>query len=291
MQLPPIQGWNRVAIFGAGSGANGLAALFGAFVSVVYFGSPLGLSFFDPLRPDRLLESESLIENGIRVAIWMNAMLCLINLTPIMVFDGGHILLGLVQALSPRSSVIDRAWIVQVVGQSTGIAAVTLAVSLGLKSDGALLHGWFYLLLFGISVIFAARSNPGDFEVETEGVSRARADKNRMRRLATSRELSEFEETLTRLSDGSRGADEADDEFEDFPVEEEESEESLSTWLRERRGERAEQARQREVDEERRADEILDKVHREGIESLTIADREILERVSARYRSRQGEQA
>ena len=52
-----------------------------------------------------------------------------------------------------------------------------------------------------------------------------------------------------------------------------------------------EQAREREAEEERLADEILEKVHREGIESLSAEDREILNRVSARYRNRQREEA
>jgi hypothetical protein len=43
---------------------------------------------------------------------------------------------------------------------------------------------------------------------------------------------------------------------------------------------------QQEADEERSLDEILERLHRHGRESLSPEDRALLERVSARYRSR-----
>ncbi len=291
--LPPLEGWGRVAIYGAGPAANALATLIGAFVSVALLDSAVTMSLFDPLRPDRLLESPSRLENGLRVAIWMNAMFCLINLVPVMVLDGGHVLLGLIQVFAPPGAVVDRIWLVRLVGVSTGIAAVTLAVSIGLKSDGALMQGWFYLLLFGITVIFAARSGPTELDAYPQwSQGRIAHNLGTLTRGSDRRELSEFEQAIARLGGEVRGNDDADDEDYDLDADDEEQdEESLSTWLRERRSERAEQARQRELDEERRADEILDKVHRLGIQSLTSGDRELLERVSVRYRNRQREQA
>ena len=43
-----------------------------------------------------------------------------------------------------------------------------------------------------------------------------------------------------------------------------------------------------EAEEERMVDAILSRLHTEGLESLSPAERELLERVSARYRSRLG---
>jgi hypothetical protein len=65
----------------------------------------------------------------------------------------------------------------------------------------------------------------------------------------------------------------------------------LSSWLRERRQERVNQARENEEIEEQLADEVLEKVHRSGIDSLTPEDRELLNRVSVRLRNRQREEA
>ena len=41
-----------------------------------------------------------------------------------------------------------------------------------------------------------------------------------------------------------------------------------------------------EAEEEQRVDEILDRLHRHGKESLTAEDHSLLERVSVRYRNR-----
>jgi hypothetical protein len=60
----------------------------------------------------------------------------------------------------------------------------------------------------------------------------------------------------------------------------------LVRWWR-RRGE-ARQQRRREIEaqEDGRVDEILARVHQAGLESLSAEDRELLQRVSARYRHR-----
>jgi Zn-dependent protease len=60
----------------------------------------------------------------------------------------------------------------------------------------------------------------------------------------------------------------------------------IQRWLQRRRAARLQkEAEQREF-EERRMDELLDKVHRLGKESLTAEEKRFMERVSARYRNR-----
>jgi hypothetical protein len=60
----------------------------------------------------------------------------------------------------------------------------------------------------------------------------------------------------------------------------------FESWLARRRRMRNERQRALEAEEERRVDEILARLHEHGPESLSPADRALLERVSARYRSR-----
>jgi Zn-dependent protease len=60
----------------------------------------------------------------------------------------------------------------------------------------------------------------------------------------------------------------------------------LRRWIDAARSARRERQRQLEIDEERRADEILARLHETGLEGLTAEERSLLERVSARYRSR-----
>ena len=79
--------------------------------------------------------------------------------------------------------------------------------------------------------------------------------------------------------------------FDDDGEVELEDEESLSRWLKERQLERVEQARENEANEEKLADDILKKVHRSGIDSLTTEEKAVLQRVSVRFRNRQREQA
>jgi hypothetical protein len=61
----------------------------------------------------------------------------------------------------------------------------------------------------------------------------------------------------------------------------------VGRWLEERREARQERQRQIEEDEERRVDDILARLHITGLDGLSLEDRQILDRVSARYRSRQ----
>ena len=57
-------------------------------------------------------------------------------------------------------------------------------------------------------------------------------------------------------------------------------------WLDERRAKRLERQRQLEADEERRVDEVLVRLHQLGLHGLSEDERALLNRVSARYRSR-----
>ena len=61
----------------------------------------------------------------------------------------------------------------------------------------------------------------------------------------------------------------------------------VGRWLEERREARQEKQRQVEEDEERRVDDILARLHITGLDGLSLEDRQILDRVSARYRNRQ----
>lgn len=60
----------------------------------------------------------------------------------------------------------------------------------------------------------------------------------------------------------------------------------IAQWLANRREARRQRAQQVEAEEERRADEVLARLHATGLESLSAADRALLGRVSQRYRNR-----
>lgn len=58
-------------------------------------------------------------------------------------------------------------------------------------------------------------------------------------------------------------------------------------WLDERRAERLHRQQQLELDEERRLDEVLARLHEKSIDTLSEEDRALLDRVSERLRNRQ----
>jgi hypothetical protein len=60
----------------------------------------------------------------------------------------------------------------------------------------------------------------------------------------------------------------------------------LKRWLDRRRERRHRRERELVAEEERSLDEILARLHRHGIDSLSPEDRALLQRASARYRSR-----
>jgi stage IV sporulation protein FB len=60
----------------------------------------------------------------------------------------------------------------------------------------------------------------------------------------------------------------------------------LQGWKERRRAEKERRLAEQEAQVEQQLDAILDKIHREGRESLTDAERRLLERASARYRNK-----
>jgi hypothetical protein len=63
---------------------------------------------------------------------------------------------------------------------------------------------------------------------------------------------------------------------------------TVRRWLENRREMRRRKRRFLEQQEERQVDEILIRLHEQGMDSLTAKERALLNRVSARYRNRQG---
>jgi hypothetical protein len=60
----------------------------------------------------------------------------------------------------------------------------------------------------------------------------------------------------------------------------------LRRWIEQRRANRRRRMAETEAEEERRVDEVLALLNEVGIDSLSAADRQLLERVSRRYRQR-----
>jgi stage IV sporulation protein FB len=62
---------------------------------------------------------------------------------------------------------------------------------------------------------------------------------------------------------------------------------AIKRWRERRAAQRAERERQQEVDEEQQVDQILDKLHKNGRDALTSAEKQVLQRVSDRLRNKE----
>lgn len=186
----------------------------------------------------------------VALGFWLNWSMLLVNLLPAVPLDGGRVLRSVIW-LSVGQRYVPFGC--TVVGQWTGVVMFLFAW---------LLHGtefglaWGCFLVLGVILFFSSR--------EAATPDAARDDD------PLGYDFSQGYTSLERESE-----------------EEEKDLGPVGRWLEERREARQERQRQIEEDEERRVDEILARLHIGGLEGLSLEDRQILDRVSARYRNRQ----
>jgi stage IV sporulation protein FB len=215
------------------------------------------LGLLNPLSPVDVATG-STTEVIVKLTFWINWSLLVVNLIPAFPLDGAYAL---------RAAILDR-WPLIKPAEASAIVARTAQVLACLLAAGALLWPFdedqlflpirFSLVVFAILLFFAARQ----------------------RRLTDEREQSD-NPFLGYEFTGSLAALERDLEESGTP-----RPGPLRRWIKQRRQARLLRQRQLEQEEERRVDEILTRLHEQGMQSLSVEDRAILDRVSARYRSR-----
>lgn len=217
----------------------------------------------NPLQPNRIAEGTWWIV-GLKVGFWINWVLLLANLIPAYPFDGGPALKALLRMAYPRWPLEMATATVLAVSRLAALGLAIAAISAAvLGPGGATIPPWFALALLSVTLFFSGpRPDPppeGSDFLPGEPISEGELD-------------AAFEQSATSLP-----ADE-----EDEPVFYD-AEEAVSEWidLRQDAGEEATEAH-----DEQRVDEILARVHQDGMASLSAEDRDFLERVSARYRGR-----
>jgi Zn-dependent protease len=262
----PKGGQARAVVHLAGPFANGMIFLFGMALLVQSEHSTLG-HLINPLQPHWFNATDwrvSLIE----IISWVNFQLMLVNLLPCFPFDGAAFIRSMVSSLNvdlPRYRVETG---IKLIGTATAFAFMGMAWFMrnyesppGTSSlfDPA----WLPLLACGIALFFSAR-----YSLNVETTTSPDSSWDEMREV-------EYDSIYSESS------------YFDFTDETENI--AYSQWLVEKQESRRESEIRREEDEDRRADEILKKLHTDGLKSLTDEERSVLDRVSSRIRQRRKE--
>ena len=204
---------------------------------------------FNPIVPPIGAGSFNWVE-GLRLAFWLNWTLAVVNLLPAYPLDGGRILRSL---LWPRFGYRSSVLYVARTAKVSAIGIWILAWLVRSKYPDAMVP----LAILGVFLYFGARQ-------EAERLREQDADED-MAGYDFSQGYASLEhnEAPRRPTAG--------------PVQQ---------WLESRRAARLQRQIQLAEEEERKADEVLARLHESGLSSLSEEDRALLDRVSARLRSR-----
>ncbi len=211
------------------------------------------LALLQPLRPPTPV-AEMTVADAMAFAFWINWVLFLVNvLLPAFPLDGSRMMRSLLWLK------FDYRTAVAYVAVLAKVTAAGLWVAAWLVLGGELQFASLPLALLGVLVFFSARQELVDRQADSE------ADETLLP-YDFSQGYTSLDRSTTATRKRSKGP--------------------LRQWLDARRAERDLRQRQLEEDEERRADEILARLHEGGMESISPEDRALLTRVSARYRNK-----
>lgn len=220
---------------------------------------------FQPRRIDWANVDRSLVE----IFTWLNFVAVLLHLTPVAPLDGGYLLEAWTDAYHQQTDRIQRYTVLFALGQIFAIILFLTAYLVRDWTEGPLRPAWLWPVLSGIVVLFAARQHY-------------------LRRLQEF--LPQIDFGIPR--DNPTGSNpvkpmpDAELAWQEVGWGDSQSQQQWDEWMEEHHASREEARKAQETSEEALLDDILNKVGAQGLASLTQEERDILNRVSLRYRNR-----
>jgi stage IV sporulation protein FB len=194
----------------------------------------------------------------LKLTFWCNWLLFLVNLLPAFPLDSGRALFcGLRPALGDKVAIdaVARGGLIVTV-----IALMLWSFLAQGGADAPLVPIWLPLSLLTLHLFFTARNEMARLDDDERDGDLLGYD---------------FSQGYTSLERGGENSRRRGPNF-------------IQSWLEKRRDQKRRRAREIEEEEERRVDEILARVKDAGMGALSAEERALLERVSQRYRNRQG---
>jgi Zn-dependent protease len=217
--------------------------------------SKLGVpTLVNPVAPEGLADG-TWWQIALKLTFWINWVVLVANLLPAYPFDGGRMLRTL---LWPSLDFRTAGLVVVRTSRLTALALVVFAWLLRDLPSAAVLPTWVPLALVATLIYFSAQQ-------EAMRLEHAEWDEELL-----SYDFSQGYTSLERAAEPpQRPAG------------------SFKRWLDGRREDRRRRQQWLEQEEERQVDDILLRLHESGMAGLSAKERDLLQRVSARYRNRQ----
>jgi len=267
IELPPNP-WAQLIVSAAGPFVN--LALF-LFTAALLMQTNMGslqdiINLARPHSFDATAGAVSLF----KIVAWVNFYLFAINMIPCFPFDGAQMVRSGLDLLELNVSKLRCECAIMVLGNGVAIGVIGLSLFLLDYDRGPVRPVWFFVMATGLTLYFAARYS---FEVETN-------------RKKTSFRNPDWD--LDKLASDAAFYGVSEDYHNDMDDLNGEDMISQSQWMTEKQEARQRELIELECQEDRIADQILEKLHigGMGIEGLNEDERAILNRVSDRLRRR-----